>query len=126
MSVITLLETNYAISRLLTLQDPPPRFSFHHFVFSMCNFPSSCSFKTAPLIAVRYGESTKQSEYLIQSWGTFPYVCRGTIFHMIKNGLYLFFLNLLMRKFSHYFANDYSLLWSSFTYENNAHNCFSV
>lgn len=44
---------------LLTLQDPPPRFSFHHFVLRICNFPSSCNFKTAPLMAVRYGESTK-------------------------------------------------------------------
>ena len=38
---------------LLTLQEPPPRFSFHHLVLSMCSFPSSCSFSTAPLMAVR-------------------------------------------------------------------------
>lgn len=42
---------------MLTLQDPPPRFSFHHRVFSKCNFPSSCSFSMAPLMAVLYGES---------------------------------------------------------------------
>nr|QGW50647.1 ionotropic receptor 5 [Propsilocerus akamusi] len=35
-----------------SLHFPP----FHHFSFNMLNFPSSCSFNTAPLIAVRYGE----------------------------------------------------------------------
>lgn len=44
----------------LTRQEPPPRFSFHHLVFKICNLPSSCNFKTAPLIAVRYGESKKK------------------------------------------------------------------
>lgn len=39
--------------------DPPPRFSFHHLVLSICSLPSSCSLRTAPLIAVRYGESLK-------------------------------------------------------------------
>ena len=41
----------------LTLHDPPPRFSFHQRVFSKCSFPSSCSFRIAPLMAVLYGES---------------------------------------------------------------------
>lgn len=36
----------------LTRQAPPPLFSFHHFVFSLCNLPISWSFSTAPLIAV--------------------------------------------------------------------------
>lgn len=40
-----------------TLHDPPPRFSFHHRVFKMCNLPSSCNLRTVWLIAVRYGES---------------------------------------------------------------------
>jgi hypothetical protein len=45
----------------LTLQDPPPRFSFHQRVFRMCSLPSSWSLSTAPLIAVRYGESTTET-----------------------------------------------------------------
>jgi hypothetical protein len=42
---------------VLTLQEPPPRFSFHHRVLRMCSLPSSWSLSTAPLMAVRYGES---------------------------------------------------------------------
>lgn len=41
---------------IVTRQFPPPRFSFHHLVFRTCNFPSSCSFNTAPLINVLYGD----------------------------------------------------------------------
>lgn len=51
------------IVRWLTLQEPPPRFSFHQRVFKMCSFPSSCNFNTAPFIAVRYGESAIQKIY---------------------------------------------------------------
>jgi len=48
----------FALSRiLLTLQAPPPRFSFHQRVFSMWSLPSSWSFRMAPLMAVLYGES---------------------------------------------------------------------
>lgn len=46
----------YNSSSYVTRQFPPPRFSFHHRVFRTCNFPSSCSFNTAPLINVRYGD----------------------------------------------------------------------
>lgn len=45
----------------LTLQDPPPRFSFHQRVFRICSLPSSCSLSTAPLMAVRYGESATET-----------------------------------------------------------------
>lgn len=51
---------------MLTLQDPPPRFSFHQRVFSMWSFPSSCSFKIASLMAVLYGESEVPRSF----WGT--------------------------------------------------------
>lgn len=44
---------------MLTLHEPPPRFSFHQRVFKICSFPSSWSLSIAPLIAVRNGESEK-------------------------------------------------------------------
>lgn len=50
----------------LTLQDPPPRFSFHQRVFSKCSFPSSCSFRIAPLMAVLYGESKVTKSFFEQ------------------------------------------------------------
>lgn len=51
---------------LLTLQDPPPRFSFHQRVFSTWSFPSSWSFRMAPFMAVLYGESEVPRSF----WGT--------------------------------------------------------
>jgi hypothetical protein len=56
----------FACEIVLTLQDPPPRFSFHQRVFRMCSLPSSWSLSTAPLIAVRYGESA--TERLCTAW----------------------------------------------------------
>ncbi len=42
--------------KMFTRHFPPPLFSFHHLVFSMCSFPLSCIFRIALLIGVRYGD----------------------------------------------------------------------
>ena len=44
------------MTRFLTLHLPPPFFSFHHFVFSWCNFPASWSCKMALEKGTRYGD----------------------------------------------------------------------
>lgn len=58
-SQISLL-TSWGITKTLSQLNSPP---FHHFSLSMLSLPSSCSFSTAPLIAVRYGESTWHNKF---------------------------------------------------------------
>ena len=74
--------------KMFTRHFPPPLFSFHHLVFSMCSFPLSCIFRIALLIGVRYGDplnKISRKNYIFVRQITFTIVMSCKLYCVIWN-----------------------------------------